>query len=241
MIYAVSAWSKEYAPLADLTWHRNKVPYAGKWGYETKHYIHPDSKSGDIAWNRAEIFLDVLNKINEGDYLFWTGADALVTNPSIGVEDFTKDGKDFYFSTDCFWHSVFADCFLLRSNDRTKAMLKSMLQGRQRKTRGNEQDAFVEYLYQGRLEDYNREIKHALKRSSKQIEASRLLSQSPVTIKILTPADNFVGDQLGDTPGGAITNPEDAWHIKCLIIHLGGKSLAHRLKFMPQFNPFGRS
>lgn len=238
MIHVTSAWSHEYAPLAELTWKQSKVPYAKRWGLKTRFYIHPDANKGDIAWNRAEIFYDTLNKIPEGDVLFWSGCDAAITNHDLNVSDFIKPDEDFCFSIDNFSQAVFADCFLLRSNARTKHMLKRMLGSKLRSRGGNEQDAFTEYLCQGMMLDYTRNLR-ANYGSDEKIEATyqkaeKLLSRSGVKIRVFRKADKFCGDPHFVWAHGEIP-AQLSWEPGHLVLHLGGKSLPFRLAFFPAY------
>lgn len=238
MIHLTSAWSKEFQPLADLTWTRSKVPYAGKHGYKCRFYVH-DAPEG-IQWNRVECWLDTLNKIPEGDYMFWTGCDALISRADKKADDFVTGGEDFCFSIDGVSQAVFADCFLLKSNDRTKEMLKRMLESRLRERGGNEQDAFAEYLYQGKLSDYLRDLKFRSENSNDigvQRRAQKLLSNSPVSVRVLYGNDDFCGDGMSYWADGTL--PDYAWwNVHRLVFHMGGKSLPFRIRHMAQYNAF---
>lgn len=224
MINLVSAWSQEYAPLADITWFKNKALYAKKHGYGAKYYIHPER--GDIAWNRVEIWLDALNKVGEGNYIFWTGADALITKPEKKVEEFIKEGVDFIFCMDACHRGVFSDCFIMKSSEVSKVMLQRILDSRCRDQGRDEQQALSEYLYQGSFRDYVRNL-------DRSANPKDLLSYSPVKIDI-TPFGAFVGDCHSFHSDGIIP-PEKSWTMETFVLHVGGKSLNFRLRHMPQF------
>jgi hypothetical protein len=237
MMHITSAWSDLFNDLAELTWHQNKVHYAARHGYKARYYKHPiHGLEGDIAWNRVEIWLDTLEKIPGGDWMFWTGCDAVISNPRLKLERFIETEKDFIFILDPLSQVVFADCFMLRACDPCRDMLKALLNSKLRDRRGDEQVGFTEYLFQGRNVDYQRALRANKGDLHLRQKAYPLLQASAVRPGIKNGKDYFVGDGHSHHQHGFL-HPNDSWTVNHLVIHMGGKELDYRRYHLEQYCP----
>ena len=85
-------------------------------------------KSGKYGENQIGFLriLKVFNMIEDYDYIMWLDADALITNPSMSVEDFQIDNCVFYCSYD--WpgkNSLNTGNFILKNTSHTKSFIEA--------------------------------------------------------------------------------------------------------------------
>lgn len=233
MIKLMTAWSPEYAPLGDITWRRNKELYAKKWGYESLAVMHPTGV--DIMWHRPQIWLDALNDMPDGSWLLFTGSDAVITRPELALAQFLDDEFDFICLVDRI--TIFSDVWLMRSCSATKSMLKSILAGSVRSDRrGTEQDALTEYLCGMRFEEYRARAGTDYGTEEFYNRSQEKLNKKPVRVKLLRPWNKFTGDPTAHWPDRDDIIPwYHAWTLDHFILHMGGKTLEYRLKWLPTY------
>lgn len=222
MIVLMSSWSAEYQPLADITWFGNKRPYAARHGYETHHMIHQPGVN--IMKDRMVLWLDALNRLKEGDWLFFTGCDALISRRDIRVEKFLDAQSDFIC---CLSHDVvFGDVWLMRSNSRTKRMLGWMIDAFTGQL--SEQELFVEALTGGtQWQWYKDLIPKNFGEDSCYQGCEILLNCTDVKVRVVRPPEKLTGDDPSLWPGNI--PPYHWWSKEHLVYHMGGMSLEKRL------------
>lgn len=92
--------SEQYLPLADLTFHKNKKPYAKKHGYNHDIFI---TESVEHCHNFLKFpygFESRIKYINEllktdTDWIWLSGSDVIVTNPDIKIESIIEPYREF--------------------------------------------------------------------------------------------------------------------------------------------------
>lgn len=234
MIYVSSSWSVAYQRMADITWIGSKIPYALRHGYATAPYIF--EQGAEIKWGRVKSWLQILCEIEEGDWLFFTGCDALITSPEIQLEKFIVPDFDFICCAD---HRVIhGDGWLMRSCSATKSMLRWIINNTTDAHARNcsEQESFVSYLCGRNALFYNDTAPTNYGEDSWYEEAQQLLNRSPVRCRLIKFTEKFTGDDP------ALWKPGDipiyhSWTPGHLCLHMGGKSFEERMEFLPKYLP----
>jgi hypothetical protein len=131
MIILASIHTENFKLLSDITWESNKIKYC------EKHDYLPLSKIGGfygipIGFEKIAFLLDILNNISECSWIWWTGADSLVTNFNIKIEDkieeaLRDDPNKHIIMTGDFNYKINCDSILLKNSEETKHWLKSIL------------------------------------------------------------------------------------------------------------------
>jgi hypothetical protein len=88
---------------------QSKVTYAARHGY---HYIQGGEAFWDrerpIPWSKVAFVLSILDECSDGDLIFLSDADVLITNPAARLEDIVVPllpaGKDLLMSIDACGH-----------------------------------------------------------------------------------------------------------------------------------------
>ena len=117
----ISLHDSGYQPLADLTWNNNKLLYAQKHGYAA------DCKSsglrGDVSIGYEKIWFikELMEQYPEYEWIWWAGADTVVTNFNIKIEDRIDNHYHFIIATDC--NGINADSFLVKNSAEGKAYI----------------------------------------------------------------------------------------------------------------------
>lgn len=228
MIWLMSSWSAEYQSLADITWVGSKVPYAQRHGYQLHHAIHAPGIG--IMKDRMVLWLDALNRISDGDWLFFTGCDALISRADIRVEKFITDGEDFIC---CTSHDVvFGDVWLMKSNARTKRMLATMIESFTGQL--SEQELFVEALSFNTWDGYKVLIPQNWGEESCYAGCEAMLNCTDVKVRIVRPHEKLTGDDHTLWPGNI--PPYHWWSPEHLVFHMGGKSLEDRVRLISGYS-----
>ena len=118
----VTAHNEIYQPLADITWNQNKKLYADRHGYDA--ITLTEFKYGVInyiSFERTELIIEMLES-GQYDWIHACGADTMITNFNIRLEDIADNDYDFVIATDCY--NINNDSFLARNTPTTIAWLK---------------------------------------------------------------------------------------------------------------------
>lgn len=122
MFTIVCYYTENYQPLIDLTWHQNKIPYCERHGY--KHDLRlrswPSSHAGQV--DKINILQDIIDRTEEDSWIWWTGADLMITNFTIKLEDIIDLNYHFIIASD--FNGINADSFLLRNSPKGRDYLK---------------------------------------------------------------------------------------------------------------------
>lgn len=129
-MYAMVSHSDDnYRVLADLTWHKNKLPYAERHGYvafnQTENFVTRSSKYGMSGFEKIHLSKTVLDNCPEIEWLWWTGTDSIVTNYNIKIEDKVDNDYDFMICVDV--NGINADSFLVKNSEQGRSFLQAVL------------------------------------------------------------------------------------------------------------------
>lgn len=131
MNVTIASFSSEvYLPLSKITFDNNKVPYAEKHGYKTnlllteslEHY-HNVLKYA-YGFCRIERIIELLN--TDVEWIWYSGADVIVTNDSIKIEDIVKDYDGFDLLVTMDVSHINDDSMLIRNTEWSKSYFKML-------------------------------------------------------------------------------------------------------------------
>lgn len=127
---------KNFEELANVTLHQNKVKYAEKYGYDCIYKT--DNFSKHIMFDKLYC-LDELFKSGKYDWIFWSDADAMITNFTTSIEQLTDDNFHFIVATD--FNGINAGTFLIRCSNEGRSFLDYQLNNVEKyiKIQGQEQ------------------------------------------------------------------------------------------------------
>lgn len=118
-----------YQPLADITWHENKMEYARLHGYDThaktegwKTILPNGLMSG---FEKIHLARDVLEAHPEYEWVWWTGTDSMITNFGTRIEDRVMSSHHFIVSLDV--NGLNVDSFLVRNTLEGRGFLDEIL------------------------------------------------------------------------------------------------------------------
>jgi len=119
-----------YQPLADLTWHSNKMLYASIHGYKTharlENFATLDAKSGLMTgFEKIYFARDILRDHPEYEWIWWTGTDSMITNFSTKIEDKIDNNYHFIVAVDV--NGINADSFLVRNTPEGRGFLDQVI------------------------------------------------------------------------------------------------------------------
>lgn len=117
----VTAHNAAYQPLADITWDQNKKLYAERHGYDAITLTEFKYPLKYISFERTELIIKLLES-GQYDWIHACGADTMITNFNIRLEDLADDDYDFVIATDCY--NINNDSFLARNTPTTIAWLQ---------------------------------------------------------------------------------------------------------------------
>jgi len=83
----INVHTEDYRPLAELTWYKNKIPYAERHGYATfsmnSHFI----EGVQIGYQKLHLIRGIMESRPDIEWMWYTGTDSLITNMTIRIED----------------------------------------------------------------------------------------------------------------------------------------------------------
>lgn len=205
-------------PLADITLP-GKLAYTQRHGYGFEHITHLEGR--DIAWDRPVRWLQELSKLKENEWLFWTGCDAFVTNPSIKLESRIDNGKDFICSAD--YNILQSDSWLLRNCSRTRRWLGRVIAWEG--MANDEQEAMnIELSRHVSMKDFLT----AVGKPPCEGKLQRELNGQDVRVKLI-PQEKINAYPMEFYPHG-MQNDGTVWKPGCFIAHLPCKTLEFRIE-----------
>lgn len=126
MFTLVSYYTANYQPLVDKTWFQNKIPYCEKHGYQHELRLCDDWKDMHSAQiDKMNILKDVIDRTEEDSWIWWTGADLMITNYQIKLEDLVDKNYHFIIASD--FNGINADSFLLRNSEKGRQYLQMII------------------------------------------------------------------------------------------------------------------
>jgi hypothetical protein len=126
MYALVELHDDKYQPLADLTWHQNKVLYAEQHGY--KHFCRTDNfhEGSLIGYQKMWFLKDLMTEHPEIEWFWWTGTDTMIMNFSTRLEDRVNNAYHFMVCVDV--NGINADSFLIRNTQEGRKFLDRILE-----------------------------------------------------------------------------------------------------------------
>jgi hypothetical protein len=223
----LTAATDEYGQLADLG-EPDKLAWCERWGVDYWRVRYPACPS---CWSRPRLWLDVLQQT---DWLFWQGADTLITNVNVNPYWFTSGDQHFVFA--CDGNGLQSDVFFIRNCPQVVDFLNWVML----RPLGcdNEQEAMSVYLSQrrdyadftGRAPPLQVGGLPAPWRLARYLDI--VLAYSPVRIFQVTQTElnAYPQEQYGRSPADAY-----GWHPGDFVLHMPGKSVAERLAVWPKY------
>jgi hypothetical protein len=114
MKFAVcSMYDSAYAELGNITIDKNAKEYCYKHGYDLivrkDNFVFPKH---EVGYEKIHLILEVLNT-NKYDWIYWRGADTMITNFDIELRDLVSPYEFFIIGSDV--HNLNADSFFIRN------------------------------------------------------------------------------------------------------------------------------
>ena len=109
-------WDSNYQPLADTTWDKNKKLYCEQWEYP--YHIKTSGFTYCPSYEKIKFMLDIMEEHPEYDWLYWAGADTLITNFYIKLEEFVDDDYHVIMSKEVL--GINADSFMLKNSPESR-------------------------------------------------------------------------------------------------------------------------
>lgn len=125
----------------------NWTEYAQRHGYDLRMYCgeYPGAESRSIGFQKIQFVYDQMfgsNADSPPDVAWVLDLDIIVTNFNVRVEDFLDDQHDYFVTTGV--HGLCNGSFIIKRNDRAKAVLEYMLANQY--NHENEQDTLKFHL-----------------------------------------------------------------------------------------------
>jgi len=120
MRFAVcSLYDQNYSDLAKITIDTNGKEYCDKWQYD--HIVRTDNfRCSHLGFDKINLLLETLDS-NQYDWVFWRGADTLITNFKISLNDLIDDTYELILTNDV--HGLQSDSMLFKNTDNCKKFL----------------------------------------------------------------------------------------------------------------------
>ena len=117
----VSMANENFRQLQDLT-SKTLRSYSEKHGYSFLTKIISNDSERPPSWHKIEFIQEVFTGGYE--YVWWVDCDAIIVNSEIRIEDFIKEGKDFYISRDM--NGINCGVFMIRNNERSVSFFEKV-------------------------------------------------------------------------------------------------------------------
>ena len=120
MYKIISYHDETYQPLADITWNQNKIPYCERYGYQCS-YERLEGVGHPGQLQKVRMINEELQN-PDLEWLWWTGADLLITNFNIKIEDKIDNNYHMVIASDC--NGINCDSILIRNTATSRAYWK---------------------------------------------------------------------------------------------------------------------
>lgn len=125
----VSHHDLKYQPLGDLTWEQNKKVYAERHGYaahnRTENFVTGNGKVGMTGFEKIYLIKELFETHPEYQWAWYTGADSMITNLNVRIEDRIFDNYHFIVATDV--NGINSDSFLIKNSPEGMELLNDIL------------------------------------------------------------------------------------------------------------------
>jgi hypothetical protein len=126
MYALLNLYDDTYRPLADLTWHANKVVYAQRHGYAVHACTEMPSKTSTIGYQKIHFIKKILHQYPEYEWVWWTGTDTMVTNLAVRMQDRVDNHYHFIVAVDV--NGINADSLLIRNSTQGRLVIDRVLE-----------------------------------------------------------------------------------------------------------------
>lgn len=202
-----------YESLAEITFHKNKVEYCKRHGYEAiqknSGFVHEI-----IGFEKIQFIYDLLNDRSDLDWVHWTGTDTLITNFNQKLEDIIDNT---YHMVVCFdGNGMNVDSFLLKNSRIGRALMKWVLDNITEYANHYwyEQQALIDFYFKAPLG------KDIIKALPQRVMNSYIYDLYP---------------EWRNRPHVDHTGNDGDWKEGDFMLHLPGTSLQQRIEIMTQF------
>ena len=154
-IAMITCHDENYSNLADLT-VPNRREYCQRWGYEfvckTEGFAYPNTYTGNredllIGFEKIHMFLENFERRTDLDWIFWTGADVIMTNFNFRIENIIDDS---YHMIVCFdGNGMNTDSMLVKNSRVGRGLMRWVLDNVEdyRKADWYEQRALIDFYF----------------------------------------------------------------------------------------------
>jgi hypothetical protein len=149
-IAMISLNDDTYQPLADITYHKSKLLYCERHGYEsivkTDNFFFSDPKM--LGFEKIKMILDVFEDKPYLDWIHWTGADVMVTNFNVRLENIIDDD---YHVVVCFdGNGMNVDSMLIKNSRVGRGLMQWVLDNvdKYKNHYWYEQQAMIDFYFQ---------------------------------------------------------------------------------------------
>ena len=125
MYALVELHDANYQPLADLTWHQNKLEYAKMHGYKTFCRTDNFVPGSGVGYQKIHFIKELLATRPDVEWFWWTGTDTMITNFATRIEDRILSAYHFIVCLDV--NGINADSFLVRNSPEGRAYIDHLL------------------------------------------------------------------------------------------------------------------
>ena len=185
-ICVVSLYDKNYQELADITLETNCREYCEKHNYDC-HIKKDNFGLEHLGFEKIRLLLELL-KTDKYDWLYWRGADTLITNFQVKLENLIDENYHFLISLDV--HGINSDSLFIKNSPQGIKILENILS-----YAGNapEEQIVIRHIY----ESNQHLIKLVPQKFMNSYDYSLYLSQEPWNVYGVQPESIPNQDQLG--------------------------------------------
>jgi hypothetical protein len=179
----------------------SKKEYADRWCCELAD-IRVSNEEASCCWTRPLRWKEELNKVLPGDYLWFLGADTMITNQTVDWKEMVRGGGDLKIGMDLL--GINSDSIFFRNCPAMHALLEDVLA--LKREAANEQEALM----------------HAMSRteSGMPVYEVRIAPQSFFNAYPYGEIYNYPSDRGGQ------------WKIGSFVLHVPGEPYERRLDFI---------
>lgn len=125
MFTVLCNYTANYEPLINKTWFNNKVPYCQRHGYNFELRLVTMESLHQYQMSKVLFINEVLNRSQEDAWVWWTGADLMITNFTIKLEYIIDTNYHFIIASD--FNGINADSFLIRNSEKGRNYFKMIV------------------------------------------------------------------------------------------------------------------
>lgn len=158
-IAMISCHDEAYAGLGAIT-SPNKEEYCQKWGYyyfcKTEGFAYPNYNNGNrhdqlMGFEKLQMILDLFEEKPDLDWIHWTGADLIVTNYNVRIENIVDDSYHMIVCVDINGMNV--DSMIVKNSRVGRGLMRWVLDNIETYRHANwyEQQALIDFFFKAPL------------------------------------------------------------------------------------------